>query len=293
MRPIVGKRYKCKGCHNFDYCESCFEKNKNTHKHEFQVFEKPIYTNTFKIEEKNIHKGYICDGCEMNPIVGKRFKCKECNDFDYCEQCYEKNKKFHKHEFNEIKIPVNTVKKEEKENKAVHFLVICDGCNKGPIRGNRYKCKVCDDFDYCQTCYEKNKLSHGHEFNLIEKPLLNHFFFGMNPFNFTHRPRHCFKNAENSKEMHHCPTMGNLMNKNEIKINTEPKNENKIIHYGVKCDGCGVYPIVGCRFKCVVCDDFDYCEGCEKKLALQHGHPLLKIRDPKVNINSIKNKFKK
>ena len=32
----------------------------------------------YRIEEKPlIHPNYICDGCEMSPIVGKRYKCKE------------------------------------------------------------------------------------------------------------------------------------------------------------------------------------------------------------------------
>ena len=66
MKPIVGKRYKCKGCHNFDYCEQCFEKNKNIHKHEFQVVEKSIFKffdKRPKFEEKkekqDIHFGFI------------------------------------------------------------------------------------------------------------------------------------------------------------------------------------------------------------------------------------------
>ena len=39
----------------------------------------------------------------------------------------------------------------------------------------------------------------------------------------------------------------------------------KIMHKGVTCDGCGVYPIIGCRYKCAICPNFDYCENCEKK----------------------------
>ena len=36
------------------------------------------------------------------------------------------------------------------------------------------------------------------------------------------------------------------------------------VHFGVMCDGCGVYPIVGHRFQCQDCTDvgFDLCSRC-------------------------------
>ena len=74
------------------------------------------------------------------------------------------------------------------------------------------------------------------------------------------------------------------------KKETEQKKQNPggIIHYRVQCDGCKQYPIVGCRYKCTVCDNFDYCENCEKKFSAQHGHPLLKIKEPKLKPTFIK-----
>lgn len=44
---------------------------------------------------------------------------------------------------------------------------------------------------------------------------------------------------------------------------------------GVTCDGCQELPITGIRFKCTVCDNFDYCEFCE--MTMQHPHPFLKL----------------
>ena len=55
------------------------------------------------------------------------------------------------------------------------------------------------------------------------------------------------------------------------------ENTTTIQHSGIKCKGCGMNPIKGSRFKCSICDDFDYCEVCEEKLAEKHGHPFLKI----------------
>jgi len=49
-----------------------------------------------------------------------------------------------------------------------------------------------------------------------------------------------------------------------------------VIHSAVCCDGCGVSPIVGNRYKCTVCSNFDYCENCEEKNSEIHQHPFFK-----------------
>jgi len=52
-----------------------------------------------------------------------------------------------------------------------------------------------------------------------------------------------------------------------------------VVHSGVTCDGCGIHPIVGTRYKCAVREDFDLCERCERDD--QDGpYPYLKIRNP-------------
>lgn len=52
--------------------------------------------------------------------------------------------------------------------------------------------------------------------------------------------------------------------------------QDKVVHENVECDGCGVAPIKGIRYKCSICKDFDYCETCEERLG--HEHPFLKIK---------------
>jgi len=59
------------------------------------------------------------------------------------------------------------------------------------------------------------------------------------------------------------------------------KQSGKAVHRGFICDGCNQGPIIGHRFKCVVCEDFDYCSTCEDELHMTHPHPMLKIRQPK------------
>ena len=88
------------------------------------------------------------------------------------------------------------------------------------------------------------------------------------------------------RKLERCKTMRNIENKEEkedLKLITDNNNAaEKLIHFGVTCDGCGVFPIVGCRYKCAVCDDFDFCEECEKKKGEEHNHPFLKISKPQM-----------
>ena len=96
---------------------------------------------------------------------------------------------------------------------------------------------MCKDFDFCENCYEENKESHGHEFKKIEKP----------------------KNMERMEyKKKDCCGRG-------------------VVHKGIRCDGCGLHPIVGWRFKCTICDDYNLCENCEENIGSKHNHPLLKI----------------
>lgn len=65
----------------------------------------------------------------------------------------------------------------------------------------------------------------------------------------------------------------------------KPKDiQKKKVHSHVFCDGCRMFPIIGTRFKCMNCQNFDYCADCEEKYSEIHQHPFLCIRDPKMNI---------
>ena len=42
MKPILGIRYKCKKCENFDYCQNCLDMYKEMHGHDFEKIEVPV-----------------------------------------------------------------------------------------------------------------------------------------------------------------------------------------------------------------------------------------------------------
>ncbi len=70
------------------------------------------------------------------------------------------------------------------------------------------------------------------------------------------------------------------------KIENKPKqknSKNETIHNGIKCDNCGMFPIKGIRYKCMECNDFNYCEKCEK--IGSHPHLFYKIKKNSLSKN--------
>jgi hypothetical protein len=35
-----------------------------------------------------VHTDIICDGCNMTPIIGTRWVCQECSEYDLCDECH-------------------------------------------------------------------------------------------------------------------------------------------------------------------------------------------------------------
>ena len=128
--------------------------------------------------KKEIHTLVSCDGCHMSPLVGRRYKCETCPNFDFCEHCYQKEREKHGHQFKVVEttelvkqiLEKVSPKPKNSEGKAIHRWVSCNGCGMNPIVGTRYRCSVCDNFDYCENCQQIYKNEHNHEFIKISKP---------------------------------------------------------------------------------------------------------------------------
>lgn len=87
-----------------------------------------------------------------------------------------------------------------------------------------------------------------------------------------------------SEKYKNCVNVITSINKKEeekikLKAPVVKKHETKI-HKGVTCDGCGISPITGNRFKCAICPNFDYCQKCEELNKDKHPHPFIKIYSP-------------
>jgi len=54
-----------------------------------------------------------------------------------------------------------------------------------------------------------------------------------------------------------------------------------VIHFGVECDKCGQYPIIGDRYKCAIREDYDLCEACEPQR--ESSQPMIKFKKASKN----------
>lgn len=61
-------------------------------------------------------------------------------------------------------------------------------------------------------------------------------------------------------------------------LKAQQEQNSSAIHSNISCNNCGVFPLRGNRFKCSVCNNFDFCQICERNTS--HPHPFIKIRDP-------------
>lgn len=53
---------------------------------------------------------------------------------------------------------------------ATHPGIMCEHCELEPVRGPRLKCRVCDDFNLCQQCFNSSLTGHRHPFSWISQP---------------------------------------------------------------------------------------------------------------------------
>ncbi|EKM61508.1 uncharacterized protein PHACADRAFT_112173 [Phanerochaete carnosa HHB-10118-sp] len=204
---IKGVRHKCLSCADFDFCSSCVgdPQKRAAHNiaHAFFPIDTPYDKHAYfaaraKLEtpsnEPVVHSDVVCDQCD-NIIVGARHKCLDCLNFDLCGECVARGAKLNHHaahQFLEITKPgeviVHTVHYDGPLRRttpprvstppqpaatvppsAVHSAV-CNLCDS-TIRGNRFKCLNCPNFDTCQACFAITPEHHpGHGFVKVIDP---------------------------------------------------------------------------------------------------------------------------
>ena len=111
-----------------------------------------------------------------------------------------------------------------------------------------------------------SKISKINELNTINQNLNNPLI--INPNNVS--------NNDNNNNDNNNDSNSDL---NSKEVNFLPVEQNNDVHLHIQCDKCKANNIKGIRYKCLVCDNFDFCEKCERYNAQtqEHPHPFIKI----------------
>ncbi|KAI0437535.1 hypothetical protein F4803DRAFT_538208 [Xylaria telfairii] len=65
-----------------------------------------------------------------------------------------------------------------------------------------------------------------------------------------------------------------------FRVSEDNARRNAYVHRGCLCNGCGMLPIRGIRYRCANCPDFDLCEMCESQGAHNKAHVFYKVKVP-------------
>jgi hypothetical protein len=145
-----------------------------------------------------------CDNCSNKINVGiKRYKSKTIPNYDICQKCFEKNfpnlglnscnsfKTLNTSDSINLNSNPPTLNghrskdffefKNNIDEDVLHQFYSCNNCNSEPIWGNRFQCALCENFDLCEACFDKEILNEAgreiphvleHEFRCYEMPEL-------------------------------------------------------------------------------------------------------------------------
>lgn len=79
----------------------------------------------------------------------------------------------------------------------------------------------------------------------------------------------------------------NILMKSNMSNNISRLSKCETIHKNIACNECKVFPIVGYRYRCLECPDYNLCEKCEK--TVEHEHNFIKYVSEENNSLIIKN----
>ena len=276
--------YKCPNCRNFILCENCFNKNEYDHPkdHDLNQYDgstlliENVKSKKAKSNEyiskppvsysssNQVHYNIQCNGCQMDPLEGVRYKCNVCYDFDLCSKCYEKKFQNDSHtsshsmsampkpDENELSLTRFQNANDDQKEKIIkeffslilnlekdeevgrrHTGIKCKICERKNFNLDRYACIICKEYDLCGKCFEDKRVNLDH---LRSHPLIR----------FSD-PNQIFGESIDGKKNLNYEEVKNMFRSYE--------------HLDADCNCCK-NKIVGIRFKCDECRDFDLCTSC-------------------------------
>ncbi|KAG8739282.1 hypothetical protein FRC10_005810 [Ceratobasidium sp. 414] len=312
-----GPRYKCDSCGAVDACIKCLggdvERATIEHAvfHVEQGWDHPVRFTPYSKEPEApvppistrpsppVHPA-DCDACDKT-IIGTRHKCTVCLDFDLCDSCFNAGVEPHDHKSDHemlhldrpMRVVTHVVGSDENDSsRAIPVSVTnaspttptvvhhawCDGCSER-IRGVRHKCLDCTDFDYCDNCIGKDHFNGQHQFYAFVQPgdvVVRDVDNMPNPGVRTRgRPNGNVDRVPLPMPMPAVPDPSHdLPRVSRPSHSTRPTQP---AQHSAACDLCSSR-IIGLRYKCTACPDYDVCQNCFNITEEVHpGHSFAKV----------------
>ncbi|KAG9120906.1 hypothetical protein FRC07_003367 [Ceratobasidium sp. 392] len=302
-----GPRYKCDSCGAVDACISCLGGNveratiEHAGFHVEQGWDHPVRFTPYNKEPaapvpptstrpaRAVHSAN-CDACDET-IIGTRHKCTVCDDFDLCDSCFNSRAEPLEHKADHemlhldrpMRVVTHVVASDEGGSRAIPVSVTnaslvtpnvvhrawCDGCSER-IRGVRHKCLDCDDFDYCDKCVGKDHFNGQHEFYAIVEPgeVVVRSVPGVRSRG---RPNGNVDRATTQ------PSPAARTQPPRLPRPSHSTRPSQPAQHSAACDLCGSR-IIGLRYKCAACPDYDVCQNCFNITEEVHpGHSFAKV----------------
>nr|XP_037280887.1 ZZ-type zinc finger-containing protein P35G2.11c-like [Rhipicephalus microplus] len=261
---ISGVRWKCDVCVDYNLCLDCYMDNKHA-SHAFVRYDSSIAPSVTVPPRQlqsdaeagtMLHDGITCDECLEDGIFGTRWKCLLCHDYDLCDSCYMDGKHNQEHAFLKLNTPGGVAtrvppRKTTARSQLSYFIPRgessrgppCNSCCRKHLPGVRWQCDVCSDYNLCSDCYASNK----------------------------HRLDHSFLRFDSPRGT------GIKVSPRQQSAQTSSAGAR---HTGVNCDACGEQGILGTRWKCQLCRNYDLCTVCYNGGRHEQEHAFLRILRP-------------
>ncbi|CAF3481780.1 unnamed protein product [Rotaria sp. Silwood2] len=249
-------------------------------------------------EGEYVWNGIICHQCYMSPMIGSRYGCLEAKCYvDLCETCLQKTE--HEHSLVGYLVPKQQYSFEQLF-KSVPYLLNPNSEEKietKTIWENGIKCVgFYFSAHWCGPCQiftpkladvykeaQKNSLS----FRIVfvssdnDEESFNEYHSKMHwpavPLDSTHLIKTLFIVSSDGKILSH-QGVDDVKRKGIEALKTwtqgetvAPPAEDEFQWEDISCNGCSMNPIIGQRYYCSSCDNYDLCSTCAKK---GHEHPL-------------------
>ncbi|CAF2584474.1 unnamed protein product [Rotaria sp. Silwood2] len=259
-------------------------------------------------DDEYVWENTSCTECFMKPLVGSRHGCKnpECQ-FDLCGTCLSKNK--HEHPLVEYLIPKRQYSLEtllssisylldpKKEGKIETKTMLTNDIKSVGFYFSAHWCPPCRIFTpELAEIYQKAQIN-SRSFHIIfvscdrdedsfnsyrsEMPWpaapMNSGAILMTYFAFSGIPSLIVVSSDGTILSRHgredVARLGiKALETWSLGEKLARPSPDEYRWASVRCDGCGMAPLVGQRYCCPTCGDYDLCSACAKK---EHEHPLI------------------